>query len=258
MTPFTDEDSRQFIEEGYIVLREAFSRELAERLIPMVWSQLKLDPEDTSTWPGPMVMLRKVFEEEPFPQVYTPRYYSAVDFLCGAGRWRASKGVGHWPISLPGFAKPPWSPPEGGWHLDGNLDRWRVDCPGRALIGLELFTDIDPGDGGTAIRVASHRRAARILAEAESDGLAMEDLISRLEAETQHLCVVEVNGRAGDVILMHPLTLHAGSPNINSRVRILANKPFNLRAPLQLGREDSLRRSPVERAIVDSLADAPK
>jgi hypothetical protein len=63
----TAEEIHQFIEQGYVVVREVFSRELAERIIPMVWAEVNIDRSDSSTWPSPMVMLKKVLEKPPFP-----------------------------------------------------------------------------------------------------------------------------------------------------------------------------------------------
>ena len=50
----TAEEVQRFIEHGYLVVRGVFSRELAERIIPMVWAELDIDPSDRSTWASPM------------------------------------------------------------------------------------------------------------------------------------------------------------------------------------------------------------
>ncbi|MGH7791904.1 MAG: phytanoyl-CoA dioxygenase family protein [Thermodesulfobacteriota bacterium] len=248
-------DIRQFIEQGYILVRKAFPRELAERVIPMVWAELGVNPDDPPAWASPMVILKKVLEEEPFPQIHSRRYIGAIDDLCGSGRWNATRGVGHWPIRLPGFASPPWRLPKEGWHVDGNSDRHRLNSPDLGLLNIELFTDIEPGGGGTAVRVGSHRYAARIFAEAEPDGLTLRELSLRAAAATEHLPAVEVSGQAGDVIIMHPLTVHAPSPNTSDRARIAAVKLVRLYEPMNLTRRDTTDYSPVERAIVDALAE---
>lgn len=248
----TAKEIHQFIEQGYIVVREVFSRELAECIIPMVWSELDIDPSDRSTWASPMVMLKKVLEKPPFPQIHTERYLGAVDDLCGQGRWHATRGVGHWPILLPGFANPPWHPPEGGWHLDVKLDHPRINSAELGLISIELFSDIEPGGGGTAIRVGSHSYISRILAEAK--GLTTEgELYRRTVNDTDHLPVIEVTGQVGDVVMMHPFTVHVTSPNTSDRARIAAVKLVRLNDPMNLMRRDTADYSPVELAIVNAL-----
>ena len=251
----TGEEVHQFIEQGYVVVHKVFSRELAAQTIPLVWAELDIDPRDSSTWASPLVMLKKVLENPPFPQIHTERYLGAVDDLCGQGRWHATMGVGHWPILLPGFAKPPWCPPKTGWHVDIALDHPRVDSPELGLVNVEFFTDITPGGGGTAVRVGSHCRVARILEEAQRDGRMNQDELHLLTlSDTDHLPVVGVIAQAGDVLMMHPFMVHAASSNTSDRARVAAVKLIRLIEPMNLMRPDSGAYSPVERAIVEALA----
>jgi hypothetical protein len=248
----TADEIRQFIELGYVVVREVFTRELAERLIPMVWAELEIDPNDSSTWSSPLVMLKKVLERPPFPEIHTARYLGAVDDLCGEGRWHATTGVGHWPILLPGFANPPWRAPEDGWHVDIKLDQPRIESAELGLLNIELFTDIEPGGGGTAIRVGSHSYVARVLAETK--GLTAEaELYLRIVNGTDHLAEVEITGQAGDLLLMHPFTVHVTSPNTSDRARIAAVKLVRLNEPMNLMRRDTAEYSPVELAVINAL-----
>jgi hypothetical protein len=249
----TEEEVRQFIEQGYVAVRGAFSHELAARILPLVWAELEIDIQDLSTWTQPSILLQKILTAPPIPEIHTPRYSAVIDDLCGRGRWYDSGGVGYWPIVLPGFFSPPWKPPRGGWHLDGRLEVSHIATLDRALVGLELFTDIRPGGGGTVIRVGSHHVVAHLLAEAEPEGLRQRELQRRSAAATTHLPVIEITGQAGDVILMHPLTVHASSPNTGNRVRVLANKPVWFREPMNLDRQNGADYSPVERAIVAAI-----
>jgi hypothetical protein len=251
----TGEEVYQFIQQGYLVVRKVFSRELAERIVPMVWSELDIDPNNRSAWTSSKVMLRKVLEEQPCPQIFTRRYVGAVDDICGPGRWAATRGVGHWVILLPGFANTPWHPPQHGWHVDISLDHPCIVAPGMGLITLELFSDIQPGDGGTAIRVGSHSYLARILAIARANRFTERELLLRALADTKHLPIAEVTGQAGDLLLMHPLTVHAGTDNTGDHARIAAVKLIRLYEPLNLAREDAFDYSPVEQAIVNALAE---
>ena len=250
----TAEEVQRFIEQGYLVVRGVFSRELAEQIIPMVWAELDADPNDSSIWTSPMVLLKKVLENPPCPQIHTERYLGAVDDLCGPGQWEATMGVGHWPILLSGFAKPPWRPPTDGWHVDIQLDHPRIDSPEFALINIELFSDIDPGGGGTTIRLGSHCHVARILEEAQRAGrINRRELHLRTVSHTNHLPVVEVTGQPGDVLMMHPFAVHAVNSNTSDRPRVAAVKLIRLCNPMNLVREPQSDHSPVEQAIINAL-----
>jgi hypothetical protein len=252
----TEEELGQFLEQGYIVVREVFSRAVAEQIIPLVWAKLDIARDDPSTWTGPRVMLRQVLNQRPIPKIHSRRYVQAVADLCGRGRWYAHTGAGIWPILLPGFTPPPWHPPsEDEWHVEGNWFHHRIDSAEQGLVCLQLFTDIEPGGGGTAVRVGSHRYTARILQQAGPNGLTEHELSRRAEAATRDLSVVEVIGSAGDIFLMHPFTVHASSSNTSGRVRIAANKPVHLYKPMNLMRRNPLDYSPVELAIVNALAE---
>jgi len=252
----TVKEVHRFIEQGFLLVRNVFSRELVERIIPTVWAELNSESSDRSTAASPMVMLKKVFEHPPFPQILTERYLGAVDDLCGEGRWEATLGVGHWPILLPGFAQAPWCPPKGGWHVDIKLDQPRIDFPDFGLINIEFFSDIEPGGGGTAIRIGSHWHVARILEKVQRAGrMNRHELHLRTVSDTNHLPVIEVTGQAGDVLMMHPFTMHATSPNTSNRARIAAVKLIRLHEPLNLTRQSSRDYSPVERAIVEALGE---
>ncbi len=63
---------------------------------------------------------------------------------------------------------------------------------------------------------------------------------------------IEVTGRVGDVVLLHPFMLHASSQNHSRTARFLTNPPIHLREPMRLSREDGAY-SPVEKSILSAL-----
>ena len=115
-----------------------------------------------------------------------------------------------------------------------------------------LFSDIEPGDGGTAISVGSHKTTARVLKEAEPDGLDVHELAKRVGSLPREN-MLEATGEAGDVFVMHPFMLHARSMNTGKRVRFICNPCISLKEPMKLQRDDQ-EYSAVERAIVEALA----
>lgn len=113
-----------------------------------------------------------------------------------------------------------------------------------------IFNDLGPGDGGTALCVGSHKKVAKLLWDAGSEGLEggkVSHLAQRFLDDGE---IVEVNGRAGDVMLMHPFTLHARSKNLGSRglesVRFMCHPAVPLRERMQLDQSKD-RLTPVRK-----------
>lgn len=246
----------QFIELGYVVIREAFPREISREVLPWVWEQMNLKPDDPAGWKQAMVHVRKFFVGGAFEGVYTPRLRGAVDDLLGEGRWQVPNRSGWWPVRFPGFESKPWKPPESGWHIDGIQFHHHINAPDQGLLGILIFSDIEPGDGGTAISLRSHREAARILAKSEPTGLTPGEFSNQVAALPRPE-VLEITGRIGDVALMHPFMLHSASANTGSKVRIVTNKCFPLHEPMRLDRPVESDHSPVEEAIRRALRETP-
>ncbi len=242
----------RFTKNGYIKIPDVFSRDLANRILKLVWDELKINPEDPSTWPGSFVTLEKVLKDPPVPEIISQRYLEAVDILCGVDRWAMVRGAGYWPVLFPGFSAGPWHPPERGWHIDGNPVS-AIDGDILGLIGLELFSDISSEGGGTAVRIGSHHYVARILADVQTNGKSAREVLNQMNAATKHLPVMELTGNAGDLCLLHPFTLHATSMNCSDRIRVIAVKVVEWKDRLRLNRENSLEYSPVELAILQGL-----
>ncbi|WP_461017249.1 phytanoyl-CoA dioxygenase family protein [Streptomyces daliensis] len=241
-----------FVRDGYVISREVFPREVAEQFLPHIWRRLDGVTPDPATWRRPNEQVEDVLTDGPVDGLFTARYRACVDDLVGAGRWTTKRGYGWVICRFPGFSSPPWQPPPTGWHVDGMDFQHRLTSPEQGLVGLELFTDIEPGGGGTAVRVGSHAVVSRLLRDAEPDGVSYPWLREWC-AEFEGLPVRELTGAAGDVIWMHPHLVHARSPNTRETVRIAANRTISLHAPMDVtGRADE---SLVERAIRTALAE---
>ena len=246
------EEIHHFIKNGYHLAKGVFSRELAEKINSMVWEKLDEKPHDPSTWNKPLVWLREVFKNEIADQIHTKKYYNVIDDLCGEDKWHAHTGAGVWPILFPGFSKS-WLVPEENWHIEGSWFHHHINSSEQGLVGIQLFTDIERGGGGTGVRLGSHHYTAQILAEAEPDGLDEHELCRRVIPLTKHLPVIEITGNAGDIIFIHPFTLHGSSTNTSNRVRIAANKCISLFEKLNIYRDNQDDYSIVELSIINSL-----
>jgi hypothetical protein len=248
---FNDSELEQFIAEGYVILRGAFSRELAAECREFVWKQVPLW-EQCTTFGQPMVQIQKVFGSAPFDQIMNERLSSGLDQIVGADRWRFSGLYGWWSLLFPGFPGP------GGWHVDGGQHRIRghVTEQHHALVTLFLFSDTGAGDGGTAMIRGSHMTVARRVAEAGEAGISWSDLKPKLEAANllspEDSQVAHLTGEAGDVALMHPCLIHGFGANNGSRIRFACNPLVQLKEPMQLERPDGMY-SAVELAVRNAI-----
>ncbi len=167
----TSAQIKEFIDDGITILRDAIPQEVAEEGRAFLWKEMGLDPDNPTGWREPFIHIKKGFSGEPFSRAFTQRLLGAFDDLMGEGRYHPPTSLGWWPVSFPGYEKPPWRPPEDGWHIDGIQFHHHVDSATQGLLPLFLFSEINPGDGGTAAALGSHFITARILKESEPEGL---------------------------------------------------------------------------------------
>ena len=248
----TEAQVQAFMRDGFIVLPEAFDRKVAEGCVDMIWEVMEEDREDSTTWKREGLVVQQGIKGGPASQVMTRRYVDAIGDLVGHGRDTPGqkKGFGYPVIRFP-VDVPIWEPR--GWHIDGNWFHHHVDSAEQGLVGVDIFTDIDLEGGGTAIRVGSHHIAARIFGQAEPDGFAQGKVSTAVIPHCEDCPIIEVTGRAGDALLMHPHLLHASSTNRSRRVRIIANRAVSLHEPMQFDRPNPADLSPVEAAVAQSV-----
>ena len=248
----TSAEIEQFVDQGYVLLRRAFSPEAAAAVRSRVWEGLGLSPGDPAGWTDFYRRLEAQLHGSDVDECLSERFTGAVDDLLGEGKWRPLGALGGWPVSFPGFAKGAWTPPAHGWHIDGSQFHHHLTSPDQGLLPIFLFSDIGSGDGGTAIRPGSHKVTARILAESEPEGLDAHALAIRTNAEPYDE-VIEATGDAGDVLLLHPFMSHAASLNTGTRVRFICNPCVALKEPIDPARDNAARFTPLERSIANAL-----
>jgi ectoine hydroxylase-related dioxygenase (phytanoyl-CoA dioxygenase family) len=154
--------------------------------------------------------------------------------------------MGWWPIRFPGFENPPFGA-EGhagdDWHIDGSFPHL-LSSPEQAILNLFLFSDLEPGGGGTLLAEGSHHRAAQVLAEIHPSAIDADELADRVARSPGTFdSVAEICGAAGDIVLAHPLMLHSSSHNRGTRPRVMAQPRTDCFAPKRFEGEDL---SPVE------------
>ena len=259
----SDDDVERFVEQGYLVLHDCFSDEAAQAWVDRAWVRIGYDRDDPATWDEKRVHLSSLTSVE--AREFAPTAWAAaVQLLGGADRvvqpWEWSDGL----IANLGVGDDrPWEPPSpevGGWHKDGDFFRHFLDSPEQGLLTIVLWTDMFHRGGGTFVATDSVPVVARHLA-AHPEGVLPTDFdFQALVAECTSF--VELTGRRGDVVLMHPFMLHATSQNVIRHGRMISNPPIALQQPMQFDRQDPRDFSAVESAVlrglgVDRLPFAP-
>ncbi|KAF8971498.1 hypothetical protein BDZ97DRAFT_1723974 [Flammula alnicola] len=272
----TLEQVDHFLEFGYIVIKNAFSKEQAAEQIKNIWLRLGLDPNDKSTWGSERIHMPSHNREK--VAAFAPKAWAAIKDLLG-GEERIKEEASSWGDSFivnlgtPQLEKATTTinPKDlDNWHVDGDFFVHYLDSPEQALLVIPIYSDIKSRGGGTMICPDGINLIANYLAAHQEGvlptGLSFTPSNSKYEKNEDnpgywsHLkeikrCTqfVEMTGEAGDVVLMHPLMLHSASKNYLRIPRIITNPPVSLRAPFNFDREDPAEYSLVERKTLKAL-----
>lgn len=238
----TQEQREHFLEKGYIVLRDCFTKEDAAHMLENVWIRLGMDPNDQSTWTRERVNMpwhRRVKVKE-----FAPKVYDAICELLG-GEDRVDENSTDWGDSIivnlgtdeyTGVEK--WQEPRDldGWHCDGDFFRHYLDSPEQALLLTPIFSDeIKPKGGGTMMAVDGLSMIAKHLA-AHPEGVNPRDFDAQKKInECKEF--VEMTGKVGDCCLMHPFMLHSASRNSLRVPRFIINPKVSVKEPFRFDRD---------------------
>lgn len=246
------EQREEFEARGIAWMRGAVDARVVSELCERIWTTLRRRGGLERDQPSPDGLLRPKAEltrplkkAGAFDLIHCAAVCEAADDLLGADEWEGSPSGPGLLLTPPG--QQGWTVPHKVWHFD-------FPCPGgvSGLPGVQPFLLLDrvvPRGGTTVVVTGSHRLVARIQA-AEDPGFSgrsaevrarltrevpwfrdlwslrpEEDRVARfLDRATEHegvpLQVVELTGEPGDVVVMHPWTTHAASPNQSSRARL--------------------------------------
>lgn len=251
----TEQQRDEFHRFGILRVPGAIPSRAANAMCDSVWEMLarryKIGRDDPETWEAQRIMGTK---ERPdaitFAQIVNPALRSMLNQLLAPAEWECDPHWGSLLVSFPGgwpAAPNGWDVPHQGWHLDAPVVRSLPE-----LYGVRIFTclaELAP-QGGATLAVAGSPRLAQELATAR--GIAkmrsanvrkalmdryswMKELcsfdlaIDRVQRfmktaailEDVEVRVVEMTGEPGDVFLVHPLMMHAGSPNCSALPRMV-------------------------------------
>ena len=124
-------DHERFIRDGYLVVRSAFSKDLAEQCRRSAAQQLGIDLAGPNTWRGSVV--RGVPTGDCFRQAATaPRLIDAVSQLVNPDAWQVRPNLGAFVVRFPSED----DPGDAGWHIDSSFQppgdsRWFVNYRSR-------------------------------------------------------------------------------------------------------------------------------
>ncbi len=243
-----------FLERGFVTVRGAFDAASARQWLEDAWIRFGYDPDDPGSWAEKRVHLSSRSHVD--ARSFAPAaWHAAVELAGGAQRVRLPWKWGNGFIANLGVGDDrPWQPPSpavAGWHKDGDFFRHFLDSPEQALLSLVLWTDMLPRGGGTFVAADSVPVVARFLAR-HPEGVLPGDF-DYAELIGQCRDFVELTGAAGDVVLLHPYTLHATSQNVLGVARVITNPPLALRQPMNFNRAEPGDFSLVERAVLRGL-----
>lgn len=253
----TPEQTAHFLERGHIVLHDCFSPAVAEDWKDLAFQRLGYDRQNRATWEKERIHMGGSQSLE--IKEFAPKAWQAICALLG-GEDRI-KQPARWSdgfiVNFHEGSDQPWqgpSPQSKGWHKDGDFFRHFLDSPEQGLLTLVIWSDIEPQGGGTFLAWDSVPVVARFLRD-HPEGVGPYDFdFKNLVGQCREF--VEMTGRVGDVVLLHPYMLHTVSQNHSDRARFITNPPVSLTEPMNFHRADPADYSLVEQAILNGLGVA--
>ena len=243
----------QFIHNGFIRIDHAFSQEIADAVLDILWKDIPFERSNPSTWTEPVVRLG-MYSQPPFvTSLNTPKLHAIFNQLVGESKWIPCQSVGTFPVRFPSTKQPT----DTGKHVDAsfpghdphNYFEWRVNIKskGRALLMLALYSDVGNHDAPTVIYEGSHLDVARLLIKEGDSGLSFMELAGKLDALLKRKAV-HATGKAGTVYLCHPFLVHSAQAHNGTVPKFMAQPPLLLKKDLSISESDD-PHSPVEQAI---------
>jgi hypothetical protein len=257
----TAADVDMFREQGFCIVKGAFSRQTAAACVARLREKARFDSEVDFDDPesyrhfGGYVPIGFA-GGDPFDQLTSPAFLAAMDALVGAGRYVPPVKHGYFWASLPGIHKGPWEAPKvsGRWHIDNGrypIQKQSLRSGNCAIVPIWVLTDSLPGGGSTCAIPGSHRAIASVLHRIGEVTPSQMDAFSEAYAMNHRGEIVEMTGETGDVVLLHPYLVHAASANTRTQPRLICNTGVCLNGPRRLDPAAG-ELSVVEQIIVES------
>lgn len=244
----TSEQQSEYGRAGVLSIPGYFPAADMAGMADAIWSDIHarfgIDRERPETWTVERpAKFQKLARSGAFRALGSERLFAIGDALLGPGAWEMPKRFGFPLVTFAAHA------PERSRPL------WHTDVPPSACIGavptLRLFTFLEPvlpRGGGTLFVAGAHRLAREIAGRTPGQTVRSADLRAALKREHPwfadlfstgadglarfmgdngtvlngvEVCVREMTGEPGDLVLMHPAMLHAGADNLLPRPRMM-------------------------------------
>ena len=229
MAYLTIEDKEMFREEGYIVKKGLVGPELMAKARNVIWDNLDVDRNDSSTWIAAGKAGAQGMGEHPefHALIYDTPLFDIAEELAGKDRLAPL----HASTASANFRFPQleeWQGPK-GVHLDGHgigggvVNNWTV--------GISLYlNDVIPEGGGTCVWPGTHIQMAEYFRT--HSRMSLSRTFYQLPIHAGEFCHVkeitnldaeayqEVSGPAGTVMYWHRHLLHSASMNCSADIRM--------------------------------------
>ncbi|MEV0715995.1 phytanoyl-CoA dioxygenase family protein [Asanoa sp. NPDC050611] len=230
--------THQFDQDGLLLLPGAVPAVDVVAMRARFWAFLAAEhgirEHDEGSWtverPRRLQALRR---SRAFAAMASDQVVDGLDALLGAGAWRRPAA---WGLPLVTFPSQGWRVPGKGWHVDSY-------GPEHELPGVTVFAFLLPArprGGGTLVLAGSHRlvnrhiattgtwRPAQIRAALGAAHPWLREVWqgrgepgSEAVLDGVPVALRELTGQPGDVVLMHPRTLHVAAPNAGPGPRMM-------------------------------------
>jgi len=260
----SQDDVDQFLEKGYVVLKNAIPEESLKSFLETVWVRLGMDEHDKSTWTKEEIHMprhRCVHISD-----FAPKVWGAMSELMG-GEDRVDYKTASWGDGfICNLGNPAYDPNEvidprdfgGTWHVDGDWFRHSLDSECQALECLVLFSDVEDRAGPTYICTDGIAKVAKWLLDHPEGSIDMCDpegsgnkVVPKFVKECNDF--VKLTGKTGDVFLCHFLTPHSRSRNHIRNSRFIVNPFVSFSEPMKLKRENPSDYSLIELKTLKDL-----
>jgi ectoine hydroxylase-related dioxygenase (phytanoyl-CoA dioxygenase family) len=243
----------QFLETGVVFLPGLVPRPDAEAMADRLWDTLARqhghlrNRPDTWTKQHP-AQFQELRRSGAFAAMGSERVRGLLDDLFGDDGWTPPA---HWGGPLVTFptGEGPWRVPAATWHLDIHPGQVLEPWPDYVRL-FAILAPLEPGGGGTVYVAGSHRLSMQMMAETPSRGqIRSAGITEALTGESPWIAALrtpgdearrnarfmdegarargidlrvgEMTGQPGDVVLMHPATLHAPARNARATPRLM-------------------------------------
>ena len=224
VSPLTYEQVYHFMEEGYVKVSGLISPEVAARADNAAWRVVGIDPHEPEGW---KTLTHGVFTIDPaVMSMYTPELRIAAAQLASQdphlfNMSRVPENA--FILTIKPEPEVPWT--VHGPHIDG-LGNWQCIMQSFprpwTMFAMIYLHDVPRHCGTTVVYPKSHRKYQALMrSEPERYRFLaqVQDDLKRVDVGEP----VDVPVKAGDVVFLDQMTMHAGSTNKGKRPRFALN-----------------------------------